>query len=94
LSSNEPLLFEAVNGNLFSFGHGDYLGIMYPSKDKIGLIEWVWTISQTVIKRSRDDAGEITDVKAETGQVSEGYAPTAEEAACDMRACLRRLLPA
>lgn len=80
MSSNEPLLFDAVNGDLFTFDHGDYLGILRPSKNKLGLIEWVWTISQTAIRRSRNEAGEITEVKSEQVQVSEGYAGTAEEA--------------
>lgn len=90
MSSNAPLLFEATNDDLFSFTQGDCHGVLYPSKDEIGLGDWVWKISRTVIRRSRNDAGELTDVRVETLSVSEGYAQTAEEAARDMRTCLGR----
>jgi hypothetical protein len=52
----------------------------------------VWRISTTVIRRLRDDTGELLEVKAETVIISEGYASTAAEAAYDMRACLGRQL--
>lgn len=92
MSSNAPLLFEATNDDLFSFTQGDCHGVLYPSKDEIGLGDWVWKISRTVIRRSRNDAGELTEVRAETLPVSEGYARTAAEAARDMQACLGRHL--
>ncbi|WP_109482521.1 hypothetical protein [Paraburkholderia sp. C35] len=92
MDKDAPLLFEATKGDLFTFTHRDYFGVMYPSRDKVGLDEWVWRISTTVIRRVRDEAGELLEVKAETVIVSEGYAATAAEAAYDMRACLRRQL--
>ncbi|ALE53340.1 hypothetical protein AC233_00345 [Burkholderia sp. HB1] len=93
MSSNDaPLLFEATKGDLFTFTHGEYFGVMYPSRDMIGLDEWVWRISTSVLRRLRNDAGELLEVKAETVIISEGYAATAAEAAYDMRACLRRTL--
>ena len=87
-----PLQFVVKNGDIFTCTHGDMFGAMYPSRDKIGLDEWVWRLSKTVIRRLRDEDGKLLEVKAETVIISEGYAATAAEAAYDMRACLRRQL--
>ncbi|MGF6637243.1 hypothetical protein [Paraburkholderia sp. MM6662-R1] len=91
-SSDTPLQFAVANGDVFTFTLGDMFGAMYPSPDKIGLDEWVWRLSRTVIRRPRDAAGELLEVRAETVIISEGYATTAAEAAYDMRACLHRQL--
>ncbi|MGF6265440.1 hypothetical protein OKW34_000216 [Paraburkholderia youngii] len=89
-TSDTPLRFVAIHGDVFSFEHGEIFGTMYPSRDKLGLDEWVWRLAKTVINRVRDDAGGLLDVKAETVVISEGYASTAADAAYDMRACLHR----
>ncbi|MEA3085967.1 MAG: hypothetical protein QOC89_3664 [Paraburkholderia sp.] len=91
LADNDtPLQFTVTRDDLFSFTHGEIFGTMYPSRDKIGLDEWVWRLSKTVINRVRDAAGELLEVKAETVVISEGYASRAADAAYDMRACLHR----
>jgi hypothetical protein len=91
LTNNDtPLQFTVTRDDLFTFAHGEIFGTMYPSRDKIGLDEWVWRLSRTVINRVRDDGGELLEVKAETVIISEGYASTAADAAYDMRACLHR----
>lgn len=89
-TSDTPLQFVVTRDAVFTFDHGEILGTMYPSHDKIGLDEWVWRLSKTVINRVRDDAAELLEVKAKTVVISEGYASTAAEAAYDMRACLHR----
>jgi hypothetical protein len=89
-TSDTPLQFVVTRDAVFTFDHGEILGTMSPSHDKIGLDEWVWRLSKTVINRVRDDAGELPEVKAETVVISEGYASTAAEAAYDMHACLHR----
>jgi hypothetical protein len=91
-TSDTPLQLTVTNGDIFTFTRGEMFGAMYPSRDKIGLDEWVWRMSTTVLHRLRDSAGELLEVKAETVVISEGYAGTAAEAAYDMRACLRRQL--
>ncbi|MFM0420452.1 hypothetical protein [Paraburkholderia aromaticivorans] len=89
-TNDTPLQFTVTRDDLFTFAHREIFGTMYPSRDKIGLDEWVWRLSKTVINRVRDDAGELLEVKAETVIISEGYASTAADAAHDMRACLHR----
>jgi hypothetical protein len=97
LSTNEApldtlLQFVVTNGDLFACTYGDMFGAMNPSRDKIGLDEWVWRLSKTVVRRLRDDDGEPLEVKAETVIISGSYFSTAAEVAYDMRACLRRQL--
>ncbi|MFM0478746.1 hypothetical protein [Paraburkholderia strydomiana] len=76
-----PLQFVVTNGDIFTCTHGDMFGAMYPSRDKIGLDAWVWRLSKAVIRRLRDDDGELLEVKAETVIINKGYAATAAEAA-------------
>ncbi len=89
-NNDTPLQFTVTRDDLFTFAHGDIFGTMYPSRDKIGLDEWVWRLSKTMINCVRDDAGELLEVKTETVVISEGYAGTAADAAYDMQACLHR----
>jgi hypothetical protein len=91
LTNNDtPLQFTVTRDDLFTFAHGEILGTMYPSRDKIGL-----DYGSGVFRRQSSIACVMTtvnllEVKAETVIISEGYASTAADAAYDMRACLHR----
>jgi hypothetical protein len=73
----KPLQFAVTRGDLFTFSHSEIVGTIYPSRDKIGLDEWVWRLSKSVINCSYDDDGKLLDVKSETVVINEGYASEA-----------------